>query len=199
MSWESEFREILSGDLLTAARALLGVDLVKGEIRARIVETEAYGDDPGSHAHRGITARTKVMFDRPGLAYVYFTYGTHWMLNVTAQPQGTAGAILIRAAEPREGLEEMHSRRPKASRTQDLLSGPGKLAQALGLNSVYYGADLLDPKSELRLQHGATLREVLVGPRIGLAIGKGDDLPWRFADADKLEYVSRPHPSPGPL
>lgn len=191
MSWESEFRVILAGDLLAAARALLGVHLVCGSMRARIVETEAYGDDPGSHAHRGVTPRTKVMFDRPGLAYVYFTYGAHWMLNVTAQPEGNPGAILIRAAEPIAGLEEMRLRRLKAKSSVELLNGPGKLAQAFEIDGSFYGVDLLNRDSILRLEEGSKVGKVQNGNRIGLARGKGDGLPWRFFDADSLKFVSR--------
>ena len=187
-------REILAGDILVAARRVLGVDLVYGDLRARIVEAEAYSDDPGSHAHRGETPRTKVMFGPPGFAYVYFTYGNHWMLNVTARPEGLAGAILIRAARPLSGQETMALRRPKAKQKKDLLSGPGKLAQAFGLNQDHYGADLLDPGSPLRLEPGEQVQSILVGRRIGIAPGKGDELPWRFVDGDQLPFVSASRP-----
>lgn len=187
-------RETLAGDILVAAQAVLGVDLIYGELRARIVEAEAYSDDPGSHAHRGETPRTKVMFGPPGFAYVYFTYGNHWMLNVTARPQGLAGAILIRAARPLAGQETMALRRPKARKETDLISGPGKIAQAFALNQDHYGLDLLDPTAPLRLEPGEPVHNILEGRRIGIAPGKGDELPWRFVDGDQLPFVSASRP-----
>lgn len=188
-------RETLEHDVLQAAPALLGTILVRGNLRARIVETEAYRtpDDPGCHAHRGETPRVKVMYGEPGLAYVYFTYGNHWMLNVTAHPPGVAAAVLIRAAEPLEGLEVFRERRPKARKDEDLLSGPGKLAAAFNIDAEMYGVNLLDPQSELRLEPGTLPVAVVTGPRIGLAKGMGDELPWRFMDADRMRWVSKPH------
>jgi len=121
-------REILL-DPLAAAPALLGWYVVAGPCRGRIVEAEAYKSigDPGSHAFRGKTPRNAVMFGQAGLAYVYFTYGNHWMLNVVGGPEGMAGAVLLRAAEPLEGLEIMRERRVKAKGDEGLMSGPGKL------------------------------------------------------------------------
>lgn len=187
-------RELLERDLHGAARRLLGCVLVRGELRARIVEVEAYDavGDPGCHAFRGQTPRNAPMFGPPGRAYVYFTYGSHWMLNVVAYPEGQAGAILIRAARPLAGIEAMRARRPLARRDQDLLSGPGKLAAAFGLDGTLNHLDLLNPGSELRIETGEPIREVLVGPRIGLAPGKGDDLPWRYIDAREEAWASRP-------
>lgn len=136
------------------------------------------------------------MFGPPGHAYVYFTYGSHWMLNVVAEPEGQGGAVLLRAARPLEGFDAMRLRRPKAARDQDLLSGPGKLAAAYGLDGSFDGIDLLDPTSPLRLEPGASPEEIGVGVRIGLAEGKGDDLPWRFVDVGAREWLSRPLPAP---
>lgn len=180
--------------MVHVAPSLLGWEIALGALRARIVEVEAYraADDAGCHAFYGRTPRTEVMFGEPGLAYVYFTYGNHWMLNVVAHEPGDASAILIRAAEPVAGLEEMRSNRPRAIRDQDLLSGPGKLCQAFGIDKRFYGIDLLDPSSELRLVPGETVSNVMAGTRIGLAPGKGDDLPWRFLDGDRLEWASKP-------
>lgn len=182
----------LERDPQTCGRALLGCILVRGELRARIVETEAYDGpfDPGSHAFRGPTPRSEVMFGPPGRAYIYFTYGMHWCLNVVTRPAGLGSAVLLRAAEPLAGLEVMRSRRVKSLRDEDLLSGPAKLAAAFGLNGSMNGIDLLDPCSELRIEDGPPPRQVLVGTRIGLAPGKGDDLHWRFADGDALRWVS---------
>lgn len=192
MGWHADFRLLLEGDLLAAARALVGQILVHDELQARIVEVEAYSDDPGSHTHRGMTPRTQVMFGPPGHAYMYFTYGNHWMLNVVAQPEGRAGALLIRAAQPLAGLEEMRAHRPKATSDIQLLNGPGKLAQAFGLNADQYAAGMLDPRGPFRLERGEVMDSFLVGPRVGLAVGKGDDLPWRFVCSGSLKWASRP-------
>ncbi len=180
-------------ELLQAARSLLGQHIVMPGLRARIVETEAYGPaDPGCHAFRGMTPRTRVMFDKPGLAYTYFTYGNHWMICVTALEQGIAGAILIRAAVPLEGHQTMQERRPKAKRDQDLLNGPGKLCAALQINQSQYALDLTQPNDKLWLEPGEPPAEIRSGTRIGLAPGKGDLLPWRFWSAEDEPYVSRP-------
>lgn len=132
------------------------------------------------------------MFGRPGLAYVYFTYGMHWMLNVVAHDVGRAAAVLIRAAEPLEGIEEMVSRRPRASGARELLSGPAKLTAAFAIDRDLDGSDLLSASSPLRLIPGEGPRNILVGRRVGLAPGKGDATLWRFADADSIAFVSHP-------
>ena len=188
-------RDDLRRDVLVAAPKLLGAILRFGELSARIVEVEAYRtpDDPGCHAHRGQTPRNASMFGEPGSAYVYFTYGNHWMLNVVAHEPGTAAAVLIRAAEPLTGLEFMRERRPKAIRDEDLLSGPGKLTAAFGIDRSLDGTDLLG-HGPLTLEPGPAPNHILIGTRIGLATGKGDDFPWRFMDADRMRWVSRPHP-----
>lgn len=193
----SDLRAALNEDVLAAAPLLLGAILVRGNRKARLVEVEAYRaeGDAGSHAYRGPTPRNRVMFARPGLAYVYFNYGCHWMLNVVAHPEGQAAAILVRAAEPLEGLEEFRSIRPKAKRDWDLLSGPGKLAAAFEIDAKDYGIDLFDPNSSLRLEPGSPPRDILTDVRVGLASGKGDQLPWRFVDSHALRFVSKPHPA----
>jgi DNA-3-methyladenine glycosylase len=189
-------REILEQPVVECAKALLGCLLVRGERKARIVEVEAYDavGDPGCHAFRGMTPRNKVMFGPPGHAYVYFTYGMHWMLNVTAHPSGEGAAVLIRAAEPLEGIELMRKNRPKARRDVDLLSGPGKIAAAFEIDRRDYGIDLLDPRSELHILPGPQPRQIITGTRIGLAAGAGDELPWRYVDGSSLKWVSKPHP-----
>lgn len=182
-------------DVIESAPRLLGATLAHGNLRARIVEVEAYrgADDPGCHAFYGRTPRTDIMFGTAGTAYVYFTYGCHWMLNLVCGPVDEAAAILLRAATPIEGLETMRERRPKARAERDLLNGPGKLAAAFGVDRTCYGVDLLCPDSALRLELSPRcVRSVLSGPRIGLAVGKGDQLPWRFADGEALEWVSNP-------
>jgi DNA-3-methyladenine glycosylase len=108
-----------------------------------IVETEAYLDrrDPGSHASTRMTPRNSVMFGEAGIAYVYFTYGMHYCFNAVAKPPGRAGAVLIRAIEPLEGLEIMRSRRCRED-IRELASGPAKLTQALGIGREHNGLDL---------------------------------------------------------
>jgi DNA-3-methyladenine glycosylase len=167
--------------------------LARDGLRARLVEVEAYdgANDPGSHAFRGRTPRNASMFRAPGHAYVYFAYGCHWMLNVSCAPEGHGAAALLRAAVPLEGLAVMRSRRPRARYDHDLLSGPAKLAQALGLDRSFDGFDLLDPASPLRLEPGEPPKRVAATVRIGLAAGKGDALPWRFVDADAGRWLSR--------
>lgn len=168
--------------------------LIRGERRARIVEVEAYRaeDDAASHAHRSRTPRNEVMFGPPGHAYVYFNYGVHWMLNVTAHPEHRAAAILIRAAEPLEGLEEMRVLRPRAKSPQSLLSGPGKIAAAFGITGADNGIPLFNGENELRLDPGVRVAKIVQGPRIGIKTAQ--DLLWRFADAEALEWVSKPPP-----
>jgi DNA-3-methyladenine glycosylase len=192
--------EVLREDVLSGAEALLGAELIRGGLRAKIVETEAYRaeDDPACHAYRSRTERNEVMFGEPGFAYVYFNYGVHWMLNVCAHESGRAAAVLIRAARPIEGLDEMRSRRangrPRPVREPDLLSGPGKLTQAFGITGADNGLNLFDAASSLRLVPGTGSIRALTGVRIGIAAGKGHELPWRFIDAESKSWASRPLP-----
>jgi DNA-3-methyladenine glycosylase len=181
----------LSQHALVVAPRLLGAELWVGGLGARIVEAEAYGgaDDRGSHAHRRLTPRNATMFGPPGHAYVYFTYGHHWMFNVTVQPEGVAGAVLIRAAEPLAGADVFAERRGRPS-PHDWLSGPGKICQAFALGSVHNGVYLLDGDA-VRLLPGTPARRILQTRRIGIAPGFGDELPWRFVDADAAEWSSR--------
>ena len=182
----------LNHDVVEASRLLLGCHLIRGNLRARIVETEAYrADEPACHAFRGQTERNAIMFGEPGRAYIYFSYGCHWMLNIVAHGPNDAAAILVRAAQPLQGLDEMRTRRPKAKREQDLLSGPGKLCAAFGIDRSDNGLDLLNPKSDLHLELGQAPKSILKGERIG--ISQAQDLLWRFADAEALPYVSKPH------
>lgn len=190
--------KLLAHDVLAAAPNLLGWHLVWDDLRARIVEVEAYRaeDDPACHAFRKTAMKNMVMFGPAGHAYVYFNYGCHWMLNVVAHARGDAAAILIRAAEPIQGQERFRERRPKARRDLDLLSGPGKLAAAFAIDASDNDTDLLDPQQRqglLRLEApDIPVVSFVAGPRVGIALGKGHEYPWRFADADRLQWVSRP-------
>ncbi len=160
-----------------------------GDRQVQIVEVEAYRtpDDPGCHAHRGRTARNAAMYERAGLAYVYFCYGMHWMLNVTAHEEGSAAAVLIRAVKPIAGFDS-------ALTDADLkraLAGPGRLTRTLGIEARHYGLDLLDVGSPLHIVEAERATRFAAGPRIGLANGKGDDLPWRFVDVVEAAWASQ--------
>ena len=120
---QTDLRAVLESDVLAAAPALLGCELVRSGLRARIVEVEAYRqDEPACHAFGKSKMKNMALYSDPGRAYVYFSYGTHWMLNIVAHPPGNASALLIRAAKPIAGQEEMFARRPKARGEEDLLS-----------------------------------------------------------------------------
>jgi DNA-3-methyladenine glycosylase len=193
---QDALRGLLYEDVVAAAPALLGGILVWGEMRARIVETEAYRgeDDPACHAFGRTSMRNMNLFASPGTAYVYFNYGVHWMLNIVAHEEGRAAAVLIRAAQPLAGLEYMRDRRPVA-RDRDLLSGPGKLCHAYGISGQQNGIDLLAAGDGLRiLASQAPATNVVATPRIGIAEGKWHDVPWRFVDGDRMDWVSRGRP-----
>lgn len=170
-------RSFYSRATLAVARDLLGRVLVydgaEGRRAARIVEVEAYlGDtDPASHAFRGPTGRASVMFGRPGVAYVYFIYGMHHCMNVVAHPQGVAGAVLLRGAEPLVGF----AGGPRA------LAGPGRLARGFGLSVAHTGLDLLRPPLQLRTGAPVAGQAVERAPRVGLAASATAARPWRFS------------------
>jgi DNA-3-methyladenine glycosylase len=176
-------RPFFARDPVTLARDLLGRVLfyrtTEGLLAGRIVETEAYtgGDDPASHAFRGRTTRNAVMFGPAGHAYVYFTYGMHYCLNVTAEASGTAGAVLLRALEPLAGDEIMRARGDRGP-ARRLLSGPGKIGRAFGLTLVDNGRDFT--RGPLGLAAGSPVadREVGVSRRIGIT--RAVDRPYRF-------------------
>jgi DNA-3-methyladenine glycosylase len=192
-----DLAELLSRDVLVAAPALVGWRLQRGDLVARIVEVEAYrgSDDPAAHSFGKSKMKNMAMFGPPGNAYVYFNYGCHWMLNVVAHPVGDASAILIRAAEPINGIETMRERRPRARRDEDLLSGPGKLAAAFEVGPHDNGLSLLSREGATSLcliPPDQPVGNIVVGTRIGIAVGKAHDRMWRFADGDRLRWVSRP-------
>jgi len=146
-----------------------------------IVETEAYGhaDDEASHAYRGVTRRNAVMFGPVGRAYVYFTYGNHFCVNVSARPpDAAAGAVLIRGIEPVEGIDVMKKLRGIGD-VRLLASGPGRLTQAFGITCVQNGTDMTDCGSELCIEKDA-MREAVATPRVGIT--RATEKNWRFVD-----------------
>jgi len=175
------------------APELLGKLLVRDGLAARIVEVEAYcgAEDPGSHAYRGMTKRNATMFGPPGHAYVYFTYGMHWCANAVCGRTGEGVAVLLRAAEPVAGLEEMWHRRPKARRERDLLSGPARLCQAFGIDGAHDGTDLVTADRGVTIMDDGTPPPDVpaVSTRIGLSVGV--DLSWRWC-APTSPHLSKP-------
>lgn len=186
-------RQFFDRSVHEVARELIGCRLAIGPTAGMIVETEAYeASDPACHAYVGRTARNEVLFGPPGHAYVYLSYGIHSLLNFVTEPEGAASAVLIRALEPTEGIDLMRERRGQ-ERIETLCSGPGKLAEALGIDLSLNGADLFQPPFELSEPAGewATV-DVVTGPRIGIT--KAADLPWRYSVSGS-RFVSRPWPA----
>lgn len=188
-------RAALSGSALDVAPKLLGNVIRCGDVAVRLTEVEAYegSRDPGSHAYRGPTPRTQIMFGPAGFAYVYFSYGMHHCLNVVCGPVGTASAVLLRGGEVMDGLEVARSRRnagrSQQHRDRDLARGPARLTSALGVDLRHKGVDLCDPTSLVRLETAAVVRNanVEIGPRVGVSGpgGDGTAYPWRFWLADE--------------
>jgi DNA-3-methyladenine glycosylase len=180
-------RDFFSKNAVTVAKALLGRKLVRHTkglyVSGTIIETEAYlGDaDSASHAYNGPTPRNRVMFGPPGVAYVYFIYGMHFMFNVTTGRVGEAGAVLIRAIAPCEGVGQMRICRNSADK--DLTNGPAKLCQALSIDKRHNGCDLtLGERIWIEASGPAAGRDVNAGPRVGIPYARPAHrkLPWRF-------------------
>jgi DNA-3-methyladenine glycosylase len=161
--------------------AVLAFDAPDGRVAIRLSELEAYrgvGEDPGSHAFRGRTARNAVMFGEPGRLYAYFSYGMHVCLNIVARPAGFSSGVLMRGATVVEGVELARRRRPDVS-DRDLARGPGRLSRALGVPLDAGGSDLLAPPFSLRVS--STPLHSVSGPRTGVSgDGGGTAYPWRF-------------------
>jgi DNA-3-methyladenine glycosylase len=183
-------RSFYDRSVLEVARGLIGCLVVHDACAGVIVETEAYHEsEPACHAFVGLTPRTRTLFGPPGLAYVYRSYGIHALLNAVSEPEGVGAAVLIRALEPVDGIEQMRARRG-VKPIRGLCSGPGKLTQALGIGLAHNGVDL---------HHGAVLIEpapgawrgipVAVDRRIGIT--RAVDLRWRFCAAGS-RFLSRP-------
>jgi DNA-3-methyladenine glycosylase len=183
-------REQLSVPALRLAPRLVGAVIMStvdgDEVAVRLTEVEAYAgvDDPASHAYRGPTPRTEVMFGPAGYLYCYFTYGMHWCANVVCDVDGRASAVLLRAGEVIRGVGVARDRRPASRSDTDLARGPARLASCLGLGALQNGVDLCDPASAVRLESLPRRRApgVLAGPRVG--ISSAQERPWRFWLAD---------------
>jgi DNA-3-methyladenine glycosylase len=197
-------RDFFARPALEVAPALLGCviehETPDGLVAAVLTEVEAYEGscDPASHAYRGRTARNAVMFGPPGHAYVYFTYGMHFCVNMVCLREGTASAVLLRAgrvvegvalatrrrsaaAPRRPGAGEMARIPARALAERDLARGPARLCQALAIGRSLDGADMCDPGSPLRVRGGvppASPEGISTGPRVG--VSSGARRPWRF-------------------
>jgi len=173
-------------DSVTVARELLGQEFYKDGVRLRVTEVEAYRwpGDTACHARAGLTPRNAPLWGPPGRAYVYLCYGLHNMLNVVTGEDGEASAVLIRACEPVAGLEIIRSRRGGKDGPV-LLTGPGKVGQALALDRSWSSHRLTEPGG-LSLHEGSSPAAILVGPRVGIDYAEPEHrvLPWRFAVAN---------------
>lgn len=190
-------RDFYDRPVLDVARDLLGALVSRatadGVVRLRLTEVEAYAGaiDPASHAFRGETRRNATMFGPPGHAYVYFTYGMHYCVNLVCSPPGHASAVLLRAGEVVDGLELARSRRPGMP-DRDLARGPARLTLALALDRSDDGLDVCGG-SQLTVGPGEPVADSLVrsGPRVGVSQGATE--PWRFwIDGERSVSAYRP-------
>ena len=183
-------RRFYARPTLQVARELLGQRLVHQSggrrLSGLITETEAYigQTDLACHARFGRTPRSAIMFGQPGRAYIYLNYGLHWMLNIVTEPAESPAAILIRAVQPVEGLDLMQARRGRPDPPTRLVNGPGKLAQAFGVDQALNGSDLCAPGALLFVERATPVPEAAVrrGPRVGLnrTLEPWKSIPWRF-------------------
>ena len=180
-------RDFFARSVHEVAPGLIGVTLLVDGVGGRIVEAEAYDhEDPAAHGYRGRTERNASMFGPPGHAYVYRSYGVHWCLNFVCEEEWVASAVLIRALEPTEGLDEMRARRGLDD-VRVLCSGPGRLCQALGVTREHDGVPLDERPFELLPRREEP--QIVAGPRIGIT--QATDRPWRYGEAGS-RFLSRP-------
>jgi DNA-3-methyladenine glycosylase len=178
-------------DPITCARELIGAELIWSDCSGILVEVEAYAaiDDEAAHTFTRPSARSFIERNHPGAAYVYFNYGMHWMLNVLVKGQ-TNGFVLIRALEPRAGVERMKKRRG-IDDVKHLCSGPGKLTQALDITDRHHEMDLCaDPRHCFVLRSNARLKRAEVVADVRIGITRSAHLPWRFTLRGSL-FLSR--------
>lgn len=180
---DPEVDALLQGPALEVAPRLLGGVLRVGPVAVRLTEVEAYhgqGQDPGSHAHRGESARNGSMFRRGGTLYVYLSYGIHRCVNVVCGPEGYASGVLLRSGEVVDGLDVARLRRTTSRTPADLARGPGRLGQALGVELADDGLRLGEGRAVLELAPEPVV-PVASGPRVGVSGHAGTDaFPWRF-------------------
>jgi DNA-3-methyladenine glycosylase len=175
-------REFFARSTLSVASDLLGCVIVRTTagmvLSGKIVEVEAYrgSDDPASHSFRGKTKRNSLMFGEAGHAYLYFSYGFHWCLNLTTEVIGEPGAVLIRALEPVEGVEQMKVNRG-IPQVEQLTNGPGKLTKALAIDGGLNGEDVVTSRELYVVGRDAPVK---VGTSMRVGITRGRDYPWRF-------------------
>ena len=180
-------RDFFARSVHEVAPELIGATLLFDGVGGRIVEVEAYDqEDPASHGFRGRTERNGSMFGPPGRAYVYRSYGIHWCLNLVCEREGAASAVLIRALEPKYGLDSMRKRRGLDD-PRLLCAGPGRLCQALAITREHDGLPL--DRTPFRLEQRSEEAQVVRGPRVG--ISRAAELPWRYGLAGS-RYLSRP-------
>ena len=190
-------RSFYARNTIKVARELLGKVLVRkkeGVMKGIIIEVEAYTEnDPASHSYRGPTPRNRVMYGPPGHAYVYFCYGNHWLLNFVTEKEGVAGAVLIRAIKPIEGIELMKKNRG-TNDIKNLTNGPGKLTKALGIDGKDNGTDIT--RGNLYVEEGITPRKIQRGKRIG--IKNGVELKRRFfiSEPESFQLLDQPQSLP---
>ena len=198
--------DFFTRNTLDVARHLVGASLVREQadgprLVGRIVETEAYTqDDPAFHGWNLYDAETDTvreegrgadLFAAPGLGYVYLCYGVHWLLNVVTEPEGTGGAVLVRAVEPLEGIDTIRQRRGDR-RDPDLTNGPGKLTEAFDVDDAFHLADLTAPPLYFVADSLARDETLTTSSRIG--ISKAVERQWRFFVEDN-RFVSPGTPS----
>ena len=176
-------RNFFERDPRTVAPELLNKILVRDDGRAgRIIEVEAYcgADDPAAHTFRGMTRRNRTMFGPAGHLYVYFTYGMHWCCNTVCGPEGEGWGVLLRAVVPIAGIERMRLARGGARSDRELANGPAKLAQAMGIDGSFDGADIVldDRGVSVRTDGVPPPAQPTIGPRVGISRAK--DFPWRW-------------------
>lgn len=185
--------EFFARPVAEVAPALVGCTLLVDGVGGVIVETERYQqDDPASHSFRGPRGRAAVMFGPPGRVYVYRSYGLHWCANLVCEPEGSGAAVLLRAIAPERGLEAMRARRG-ALPDRLLCAGPGRLAQALGIDRDLDGAPAVGDETRVAVHARTGPVELVTGPRIGISVAT--ERPWRFGLAGSA-HLSRPFPRP---
>lgn len=187
--------EFYRRNTLTVAKELLGKVIIrlsgKQFLSAMITETEAYiGDhDPASHSYQKITDRNKIMYDTGGKVYVYFIYGNYYCFNIVTGKRGEGNAVLVRAAEPLNGIERMKKARGKTLGLHELTNGPAKLCIALGIDREFYGEDVTE-KKKIFISMNKVKKDITVCTSKRIGINTGEDLPYRFFIKDN-PFVTR--------